>query len=87
MSKKIILISVLTAGFLFSCQKQTFTPRERSSSCSHETTSTRGLSTDDIDQADVINVVDAQVNASKYDGSITDPNNDEDRGKKKKGNN
>lgn len=86
MSKKIILVSVFTAGLLFSCQKQQFTPRDHHQDCS-EVTTYRGVSSDNIDLGDIKNSTDAISILTKDDISITDPNNDEDRGKKKKGNN
>ncbi len=86
MSKKIILLAVFSAGLLFSCQKENIVPGKNRCIHNEEQVMRGSLSSSNVD---------AQTNSKSNgfteteitrDESITDPNNDEDRNKKKKGN-
>lgn len=86
MSKKIILLAVFSAGLLFSCQKENIVPGQNNVVLQEES-AMRGLVTNgniDID-ADPTTHSNKELDVVK-DEFITDPNNDEDRSKKKKGN-
>ncbi len=86
MSKKIILLAVFSASLLFSCQKENIVPGQNNTVLQEESMQRNAGF---IDVVDVDS--DQSSNEVKFldvvrDETITDPNNDEDRNKKKKGN-
>ena len=88
MSKKIIFLAIVSAGLMFSCQKTTIQPNTEAGIVD-ETPVWRGATAsgaefdDDRNTGHQVLVEDTKIDINY----ITDPNNDEDRNKKKKGNN
>ena len=93
LSKKYILFLALS-GLIFSCQKETIRPNNSNSSFSKDANDSpawrssvsSGNSENTGNSAQVINnnKTDIDVLRNSGDSDITDPNNDDDRNKKKK---
>ena len=87
MSKKIIFLAIVSAGIMFSCQKTTIQPNAETVVV-EETPVWRGAGAssaefdEDRNTGHQVLIEDVKIDVNL----ITDPNNDEDRNKKKKGN-
>ena len=86
MSKKIIFFAILTTGLFFSCQKSNIQPQTNLSNTDNIPAWRGAVSSSNNEFADPTGLNDRTEDVKK-DTGITDPNNDEDRNKKKKGNN
>lgn len=85
MSKKTILVAVFSAGILFSCQKQEIVPGQYTTT-EREVVPVKAVSSGfGNDDTDAQETVLDKIDSKKENDNITDPNNDEDRNKKKKG--
>jgi hypothetical protein len=83
-TKTLIITAVISTGFLISCRKADIRPNVNNASLSEETIVNRGAVGVSSHESGT------HKSISRHDGvrdiiSITDPNNDEDRNKRKKG--
>lgn len=83
-TKKIVIAVIVSGGFLFSCQKAKIQPNENRSVLSEETVVTRQGVSADTDEESSVTVIPI-YRGDREIIRITDPNNDEDRNKRKKG--
>lgn len=86
MSKKIILLAVFSAGLLFSCQKEQIVPGQNNSTLQEQPTYRGAVSNGNTEYDSGFTSNETENMDVVRDDYITDPNNDEDRNKKKKGN-
>ncbi len=89
MSKKIIFLAFVSAGVLFSCTKANIQPQAdtKPSTDIPAWRSSVTSSNAEYDDGTTQGLNDRMEDVKKEFDPITDPNNDEDRNKKKKGNN
>jgi hypothetical protein len=90
LSKKYIVV-LAVAGLMFSCQKEVIVPNNQEAASvsvdDNEPTFFRNSNTDASSNSSSSTIGDFEQSLSAYkvkDSEITDPNNDDDRNKKKK---
>ncbi len=84
-TKKIILVGIISTGFLFSCRKADIQPNAQNSSLSDEALVNRSSTPVDSHEFGTHKSITVHGGTRDIISGITDPNNDEDRNKRKKG--
>ena len=84
-TNKIILAAIISTGFLFSCSKVDIQPNTQNSENTDETLVNRSGVVTDAHESGTHKSIIAHGGTREIISGITDPNNDEDRNKRKKG--